>query len=254
MARGKQDLASRFQGTQVDFDRELTAILAQPVQIHYRSHRRRLGRVGISCPVRAMSSAIALGHQHFHLLSQNVLSIMAEERFRARIRQHDSAFSVHDHHGVRSRFQEIPESLFGAAGLGYIFIGNENRRVAAILQFSQHPTAGYHQPASVSPAVIHFAFPIATRHEFRFHFRKGNGEPRVEQFFFDLPHGLLRGPTIEFLRASIPIPDRPGKVAHYDGVIRQDPSARPDRGSELRFPAEPPRCCAVPESLVRAPI
>jgi hypothetical protein len=61
-----------------------------------------------------MRRAGALRHQKFHRPSDQLFAAVSEKFLNHQIQQHDSPLPIDFNDGVRRRFEQLPESPFGA--------------------------------------------------------------------------------------------------------------------------------------------
>jgi hypothetical protein len=62
-----------------------------------------------SSPMVCVMVAKSRGKQHLHTLSQQLLSRIAKQDFGSSINEDDAPIAIDKNHGVRSRFQQVPE-------------------------------------------------------------------------------------------------------------------------------------------------
>ena len=103
-----------LQRTEADLDRELAAVLAQPVELELATHRSRDGVADIALDVVAMLPAQPLGDQLGDVLADELLAAIAEHALGLRVDELDVTMAVDDHHGVRRRLEQPAELLLGA--------------------------------------------------------------------------------------------------------------------------------------------
>jgi hypothetical protein len=66
-------------------------------------------RFSVAAAMMHVAAMIAFGHQHFHRLAQQFVSVVAEKFCGLRVDQRNLAICVANDHGVGSSFQERPE-------------------------------------------------------------------------------------------------------------------------------------------------
>ena len=113
---GHKQAVGGLQRTETDFDRELSTVLAQPVQFQPRTHRPHLTIVGIAVPMLGMMRTETTRDQQLDRLTQQFLTLITEQSLGLRIDQLDDARVVNDDHRVRRRLQQPPEPILGFPG------------------------------------------------------------------------------------------------------------------------------------------
>ena len=107
-----------LQRAQTDLHRKLEAVLAQSIQLQPGAHRAKPGLGEVLRAVSGMLAAKPQRQQHFHRPLEQLRARVAEQPLGLRIDQHNVAFVIHDHFGVRRRLEQPPEFLFRRFAFG----------------------------------------------------------------------------------------------------------------------------------------
>src|SRR5664279_1959831 len=94
---------------QADVDRELGAILVPSDQLHIESTGPSPGVCEVVLPVLGVDLPERRGHQRLDGLADQLVAVIAEQRFGLAINKPDRALRVHPHQGVRHSLQQVLE-------------------------------------------------------------------------------------------------------------------------------------------------
>src|SRR5207249_8001475 len=92
--------------SQADFGRKFRSVFAAAVEVKTHSHgpRARLGEVAVA--MVGMKGAVAVGHEDFDGLTEQLLALIAEKFLRLAIDEHDAPVLADDYHGIRRGLQQ----------------------------------------------------------------------------------------------------------------------------------------------------
>src|SRR5579864_2295546 len=94
--------------TETDLYGELSSVATSTGEIDIRTHPSGLGRLREILAVMVVLVPITLGDKHFDLLTDQFVTLIAEQLLGLRIDLNDGSITIDGNDGIRKSLQEIP--------------------------------------------------------------------------------------------------------------------------------------------------
>src|SRR5262249_26724909 len=105
---------------ETDFDRNLSAVFAEPKELPLSAHWPSAGVAKITVPVVHVMRPESLWNKRLDGTAKELLTSITENELRLRVDQRDAPFCVNHDHGAGRRLNNQTELLFGLLAFGNV--------------------------------------------------------------------------------------------------------------------------------------